>query len=45
MHHVAWFSEDVAADVARGTAARHGVCFEAANEVTRVAYLEDPARA
>ena len=24
MHHVAWFSEDVAADVARGTAARHG---------------------
>jgi hypothetical protein len=42
MHHVAWFSEDVAADVARGTARGMTPCFEAANEVTRVAYLEDP---
>ncbi len=42
MHHVAWFSEDVAAAVARGQARGLEVCFEAANEVTRVAYLEDP---
>jgi hypothetical protein len=42
MHHVAWFSEDVAADVARGRERGMQVCFEAANEVTRVAYLEDP---
>lgn len=41
MHHVAWFSEDVAADVARGTARGMSLCFEAGNEVTRVAYLED----
>jgi len=42
MHHVAWFTADVAADVARGSARGMRVCFEAANEVTRVAYLEDP---
>jgi methylmalonyl-CoA/ethylmalonyl-CoA epimerase len=42
MHHVAWFSDDVAADIARGQARGLQVCFEAANEVTRVAYLEDP---
>ena len=42
MHHVAWFSEDVAADVARARQRGMAVCFEAANEVTRVAYLEDP---
>ena len=42
MHHVAWFSEDVGADVARGRERGMQVCFEAANEVTRVAYLEDP---
>ena len=42
MHHVAWFSDDVAADVARGRERGMQVCFEAANEVTRVAYLEDP---
>ena len=42
MHHVAWFSEDVAAEVARGRERGMQVCFEAANEVTRVAYLEDP---
>ena len=41
MHHVAWFSEDVAADVARGEARGLQLCFEAANAVTRVAYLED----
>jgi methylmalonyl-CoA/ethylmalonyl-CoA epimerase len=42
MHHVAWFCEDVAADVARAQARGLSACFEAANEVTRVAYLEDP---
>jgi methylmalonyl-CoA/ethylmalonyl-CoA epimerase len=42
MHHVAWFSDDVAADVARGRERGMQVCFAAANEVTRVAYLEDP---
>jgi catechol 2,3-dioxygenase-like lactoylglutathione lyase family enzyme len=42
MHHVAWFSDDVAAEVARGRERGMQVCFEAANEVTRVAYLEDP---
>ena len=42
MHHVAWFSETVAADVAR-TAARHGRVFRGGDEVTRVAYLEDRA--
>lgn len=42
MHHVAWFCEDVAADVARAQARGMSACFEAANEVTRVAYVEDP---
>jgi methylmalonyl-CoA/ethylmalonyl-CoA epimerase len=42
MHHVAHFSSDVAAEVARGAARGMGVLFEAANAVTRVAYLEDP---
>ncbi len=42
MHHVAWFSDDVAADVSRGTARGMQVRFAAANEVTRVAYLSDP---
>ena len=42
MHHVAWFSDDVAADVGARPARGMQVCFEAANEVTRVAYLEDP---
>jgi len=42
MHHVAWFCDDVGAEVARGQARGLSVCFEAANEVTRVAYLEDP---
>lgn len=42
MHHVAWFTEDVSADVRRGQERGMSVCFEAANEVTRVAYLEDP---
>jgi hypothetical protein len=42
MHHVGWFSDDVAADVARGTARGMQVKFTAANEVTRVAYLSDP---
>ena len=42
MHHVGWFSDDVAADVARGTARGMQVKFAAANEVTRVAYLSDP---
>jgi hypothetical protein len=42
MHHVGWFSDDVAADVTRGTARGMQVKFEAANEVTRVAYLADP---
>jgi methylmalonyl-CoA/ethylmalonyl-CoA epimerase len=42
MHHVAWFSGDVLADVGRGTARGMQVKFQAANEVTRVAYLEDP---
>ncbi len=41
LHHVAWFSDDVAADVVRATGRGMTVCFEAANEVTRVAYLED----
>jgi catechol 2,3-dioxygenase-like lactoylglutathione lyase family enzyme len=43
MHHVAWFCDDVAADVARAQARGLNPCFEAANAVTRVAYLEDPA--
>jgi methylmalonyl-CoA/ethylmalonyl-CoA epimerase len=43
MHHVAWFSEDVAADLTRARARGMSVAFEAANEVTRVAYLEDPS--
>jgi hypothetical protein len=42
MHHVGWFSEDVLADVARGRQRGMQVRFEAANAVTRVAYLEDP---
>jgi hypothetical protein len=42
MHHVAWFCDDVAADVARARARGLSPCFEAANAVTRVAYLEDP---
>jgi hypothetical protein len=42
MHHVAWFSADVAADVARGEERGLRQLFAAANEVTRVAYLEDP---
>ena len=42
MHHVAWFCEDVAADVVRAQARGMSACFEAANEVTRVAYVEDP---
>jgi methylmalonyl-CoA/ethylmalonyl-CoA epimerase len=42
MHHVAWFCEDVAADLARARTRGLQACFEAANEVTRVAYLEDP---
>jgi len=42
MHHVAWFSDDFDADVSRGTARGMRLCFEAGNEVTRVAYLEDP---
>jgi len=42
MHHVGRFSGDVAADVARGRGRGLTVCFEAANAVTRVAYLEDP---
>jgi hypothetical protein len=45
MHHVAWFCDDVAADVARAQARGLNPCFEAANEVTRVAYLEDPREA
>ncbi|MBS0378915.1 MAG: VOC family protein [Proteobacteria bacterium] len=43
MHHVGWFADDVPAEVARGVARGLRVCFEAANPVTRVAYLEDPA--
>jgi hypothetical protein len=42
MHHVAWFTADVAADVTRGEQRGLRRVFEAANEVTRVAYLEDP---
>ena len=42
MHHVGWFSDDVVADVERGVERGMKVRFEAANEVTRVAYLEDP---
>ncbi len=42
MHHVAWFCDDVAAQVARARARGLNPCFEAANAVTRVAYLEDP---
>jgi hypothetical protein len=42
MHHVGWFSDDVLADVVRGRERGMQVKFEAANEVTRVAYLEDP---
>jgi len=41
MHHVAWFSDDVAADIVRGRERGMSLTFEAANEVTRVAYLED----
>lgn len=42
MHHVGWFTDDVGADIARGNARGMTTCFEAKNEVTRVAYLEDP---
>jgi len=42
MHHVAWFSDTLEADVARGTSRGMRVCFEAGNAVTRVAYLEEP---
>ena len=42
MHHVGWFSDEVAADVARGTSRGMQVRFAAANAVTRVAYLADP---
>jgi methylmalonyl-CoA/ethylmalonyl-CoA epimerase len=42
MHHVAWFSEDLDADLKRASARDLKVCFQAGNEVTRVAYLEDP---
>jgi methylmalonyl-CoA/ethylmalonyl-CoA epimerase len=42
MHHVGWFSDDVRADMDRGAARGMQVRFEAANEVTRVAYLADP---
>jgi methylmalonyl-CoA/ethylmalonyl-CoA epimerase len=42
MHHVAWFSDDVASDVVRARERGMTLKFEAANEVTRVAYLEDP---
>lgn len=41
MHHVAWFSDDVAADIVRARERGMNLAFEAANEVTRVAYLED----
>jgi methylmalonyl-CoA/ethylmalonyl-CoA epimerase len=43
MHHVAWFSDDVANDIVRARERGMSLCFEAANEVTRVAYLEDAA--
>jgi len=43
MHHVARFSEDVGAQVARAEARGLRLLFAAANAVTRVAYLEDPA--
>ena len=42
MHHVAWFCEDVAVDLVRAQERGLAPVFEAANEVTRVAYLEDP---
>jgi hypothetical protein len=42
MHHVAWFCDDVASEVARAETRGLSACFAAANEVTRVAYLEDP---
>jgi methylmalonyl-CoA/ethylmalonyl-CoA epimerase len=42
MHHVAWFSEDLARDVARARNRGMMPFFEAGNKVTRVAYLEDP---
>jgi|SRR5580658_1061393 methylmalonyl-CoA/ethylmalonyl-CoA epimerase len=41
MHHVAWFSHDVTADIVRARERGMSLNFEAANEVTRVAYLED----
>lgn len=41
MHHVAWFSDDVTADIVRARERGMSLLFEAANEVTRVAYLED----
>jgi methylmalonyl-CoA/ethylmalonyl-CoA epimerase len=43
MHHVAWFSDDVRAAVARATQRAMQLKFEAANEVTRVAYVSDPS--
>ncbi|MBS0366876.1 MAG: VOC family protein [Proteobacteria bacterium] len=41
MHHVAWFSDDFAADVARARARGLRQVFAAANPVTEVAYFED----
>lgn len=40
IHHVAWIVDDLDAAVARATARGLTIAFEAANSVTRVAYLE-----
>lgn len=40
IHHVAWVVDDLDAAVARATARGLTIAFEAANSVTRVAYLE-----
>jgi methylmalonyl-CoA/ethylmalonyl-CoA epimerase len=45
VHHVAWFSEDIAASVEQAGARGMRVMFEATNPVTKVAYLESDTAA
>lgn len=45
MHHIAWFTDDLAAAVEAACARGLELRFRAANPVTRVAYLASPAEA
>jgi methylmalonyl-CoA/ethylmalonyl-CoA epimerase len=40
VHHVAWFSDDLARSIAQASSRGMQLTFEAGNPVTRVAYLE-----